>query len=68
MVLAEMRDEAALTGTSVAEVERAHREAIPLGRFCEPADVGALVAFLATDAAAYITGQSLLTNGGAILR
>lgn len=68
MVRAELQDEATLTGTPVADVERAYRDAIPLGRFCEPADVGALVAFLAGDAAGYITGQALLTNGGAVLR
>ncbi len=38
--------------------------AIPLGRFGQPEDVAAVVAFLASDAAAYITGQTLAVDGG----
>ena len=68
MVRAEFDDEARMTGAAPDEVERSYLSDIPAGRFCEPADVGALVAFLATDAAAYITGQSVLVNGGAIVR
>jgi L-rhamnose 1-dehydrogenase len=37
---------------------------IPLGRFGEPADVANVVAFLASDMAAYVTGASLLVDGG----
>jgi len=37
---------------------------IPLGRLGSPEDVGAVVAFLASDAAAYITGQTLTVDGG----
>ncbi|NLC84713.1 MAG: 3-oxoacyl-[acyl-carrier-protein] reductase [Ruminococcaceae bacterium] len=39
-------------------------ERISLGRFGEPADVAGLVAFLASDAAAYITGQVVEVSGG----
>lgn len=38
--------------------------AIPLGRIAEPADVAAAVAYLASPAAAYITGASLPVDGG----
>jgi 3-oxoacyl-[acyl-carrier protein] reductase len=38
--------------------------AIPLGRLGAPADVAAAVCFLASDEAAYITGQVLAVNGG----
>jgi 3-oxoacyl-[acyl-carrier protein] reductase len=38
--------------------------AIPLGRPGTPADVAAAVCFLASDEAAYITGQVLAVNGG----
>src|SRR5687767_1034277 len=38
--------------------------AIPLGRLGTPRDVAAAVCFLASDEAAYITGQVLAVNGG----
>ena len=37
---------------------------IPAGRFGKPEEVAALVAFLASDDAAYITGQAISFNGG----
>ncbi|MER5432760.1 SDR family oxidoreductase [Streptomyces sp. NPDC002588] len=37
---------------------------VPLGRLALPADVGAAAVFLASDAAAYITGASLTVHGG----
>jgi 2-hydroxycyclohexanecarboxyl-CoA dehydrogenase len=38
--------------------------AIPLGRVARPADIAGAVAFLASDEAAYITGQTLSVSGG----
>ena len=40
---------------------------IPLGRIGQPEDMAGLVAFLLGDDAAYITGQSVAVNGGAIM-
>lgn len=40
---------------------------IPYGRVGVPADVGRVVAFLASDAADYITGQTLFVDGGMTL-
>lgn len=40
------------------------RESIPLGRHGEPEDVAALVSFLASPNAAYITGQTINVDGG----
>jgi 2-hydroxycyclohexanecarboxyl-CoA dehydrogenase len=38
--------------------------AIPLGRTAEPGDIAPAVAFLVSDGAAYITGQTLSVSGG----
>jgi len=41
-----------------------HQSSIPLGRFGYPEEVAATVSFLASDRAAYITGQVLRVDGG----
>jgi len=51
---------AALADNLKAEYEKT----IPLGRFGSPEEVGALVRFLASDEASYITGQTVGINGG----
>jgi 3-oxoacyl-[acyl-carrier protein] reductase len=38
---------------------------IPVGRLGEPREVGAAAAFLASDDAAFMTGQVIHINGGA---
>jgi NAD(P)-dependent dehydrogenase (short-subunit alcohol dehydrogenase family) len=40
---------------------------IPVGRVGQPQDVAGMVAFLAFDAAAFVTGQVLAVNGGQYL-
>jgi NAD(P)-dependent dehydrogenase (short-subunit alcohol dehydrogenase family) len=42
-------------------------ERIPLGRFGQPDDIAHAFAFLASDAAAYITGHTLVVDGGWVL-
>ena len=41
--------------------------AIPLNRLGEPEDVGWAVRFLASREAAYVTGQTLIVDGGQVL-
>jgi 3-oxoacyl-[acyl-carrier protein] reductase len=44
---------------------RASMEAsIPLGRLGDVAEIGAVALFLATDEAAYVTGQTIVVDGG----
>ncbi len=45
----------------------AYLKTIPLGRFADPADIAASVAFLASADAAYITGQTVVIDGGQTL-
>jgi NAD(P)-dependent dehydrogenase (short-subunit alcohol dehydrogenase family) len=47
-----------------AQKHRPMVEGIPLGRIGEPSDVGEAVAFLASEASSYITGQTLYVDGG----
>lgn len=59
-----IRDEAELRGVSYEEMSRLDRESIPLGRVASPDEIAAAFAFLASDDAAYITGQTINVNGG----
>lgn len=45
-------------------VRRARESKVPLGRLGRPEDIANTVLYLASDAAAYVTGQNLLVDGG----
>jgi len=52
-------------GKSIPEDNRqAMIKMVPLGRFAEPQEIGAVVLFLAIDLSSYITGQTIHVNGG----
>ena len=57
----------AMTDKLSDEVKAEFNRQIPLGRMGTPEDVAAAVAFLATDEASYITGQTLAVNGGMLM-
>jgi 3-oxoacyl-[acyl-carrier protein] reductase len=46
------------------EVRAEFLRQIPMGRFARPSEIAEVVAFLASDRAAYITGQTIQVNGG----
>jgi NAD(P)-dependent dehydrogenase (short-subunit alcohol dehydrogenase family) len=41
---------------------------IPLGRFALPEEVARVAVFLASDEAAYVTGDTLIVSGGVVTR
>jgi NAD(P)-dependent dehydrogenase (short-subunit alcohol dehydrogenase family) len=51
-------------GSSAAEGLRENGEVIPMGRVGQPPEIAAAVAFLASDEASFITGTTLLADGG----
>lgn len=51
-------------GTFTATAEDAYREAVPMGRLADPMEIARVVVFLASDAAAFITGAVIPVDGG----
>jgi NAD(P)-dependent dehydrogenase (short-subunit alcohol dehydrogenase family) len=53
-----------MTGHFFDELMEAQQSRIPLGRAGEPSEVASAVLFLASDASSYITGETLVVDGG----
>ncbi|HEY9353486.1 MAG TPA: SDR family oxidoreductase, partial [Nocardioides sp.] len=65
-IATEMTDQtAARLGLDVDDFRKLSADANPVKRVGEPADIAAAAAFLASDEASYITGQTLYVDGGA---
>ncbi|MDD3689885.1 MAG: SDR family oxidoreductase, partial [Synergistaceae bacterium] len=53
-------------GLSVEQVSKASLSRIPLGRYGDPEEYGRLAVFLGSEANTYITGQTILADGGMV--
>lgn len=54
------------TGSTLEQVRAEASKAIPLGRYGQPAEMARLAVFLASPANSYITGQTVLVDGGMV--
>ena len=52
---------------STKEAMENYNKAIPLGRAGRPDEVGSVIAFLASDEASYMTGETIEINGGFLM-
>ena len=59
-----LAERAAATGKPAEEIASGMLATVPAGRFAEPAEVAAAIAFLAGNAAGYVNGINLPVDGG----
>lgn len=52
------------TGQSVGQIEKTWTDQIPLGRLGAPEEIAATIVWLASERASFITGQTILVDGG----
>jgi NAD(P)-dependent dehydrogenase (short-subunit alcohol dehydrogenase family) len=61
------REQGALAGLSPEDFTRQRAALVPLGRMERPEDVAQVIGFLASERAAYMTGQAINVTGGLIM-
>ncbi|WP_374606545.1 SDR family oxidoreductase [Thermomonas sp.] len=59
-----LADRSSATGKPQDQIASAMLASVPVGRFAEATEVGGVIAFLCTPAAAYVNGQSIAVDGG----
>ena len=62
-----LADRSAATGKTTTDVEQAMLATVPAGRFADASEIAAAIAFLASPAAAYISGINVPVDGGRTL-
>jgi 3-oxoacyl-[acyl-carrier protein] reductase len=60
--------ETELTGSLPENIKQQILGQVPVGRFGEVEEVAEVIAFLASDSAAYITGQTIAVDGGMVMQ
>jgi meso-butanediol dehydrogenase/(S,S)-butanediol dehydrogenase/diacetyl reductase len=60
-------DYASKRGIKAEEVIPYLKGKIPMGRLCTPSDIAGVAVFLASDEAAYITGEAINISGGQVM-
>ena len=59
-----LADRSQASGKPQDEIAKTMLASVPVGRFAEAGEIGGVIAFLCTDAAAYVNGQSIAVDGG----